>query len=113
MWILILNSSWIAKPPAVIGGFKTLDEAEASGDLATHFWPPTEDWGPGRTGDWTSYTIVPMSEPADMVYCKIAVQWDAEVKRDLYKRFKFRGSSGGRVGNAADAALGGGGGGRP
>lgn len=36
-WVLILNSDYTAKPPAVIGGYPTREAAEAAGDAATAF----------------------------------------------------------------------------
>ena len=62
-WVLILNSGYIQKPPAVIGGYPTREEAERAGDLATAFKneSPFE-----REPFYLSYSVIPgaaCSEP--------------------------------------------------
>lgn len=62
-WILILNSNINAKPPAVIGGYATREDAERAGDAATAFdnepeWP--------QLPFYTNYVVIPgaaCSEP--------------------------------------------------
>lgn len=36
-WVLILNTDYVAKPPTIIGGYATREEAEAAGETATAF----------------------------------------------------------------------------
>lgn len=54
-WVLILNSSWTQKPPAVIGGYLTRAEAERAGDAATAF----KNDGPSQMPFYTTYHVIP------------------------------------------------------
>lgn len=42
-WVLILTSSYCQRPPAVIGGYRTRDDAEGAGIAATEVSTNTED----------------------------------------------------------------------
>jgi len=65
-WVLILNSGLIQKPPAVVGGYPTREEAERAGDLATAI---TDREQFQRLPYYTHYLVIPgaaCSEPAGM-----------------------------------------------
>lgn len=67
-WVLILNSNVVAKPPAVIGGYKTRVEAETAGDLATAFIGSSMS---ASMPYYSSYVVIPgaaCSEPAGSTY---------------------------------------------
>lgn len=60
-WVLILNSSYTAKPPAVVGGYDTREAAETAGDAATAF---KNEEGPigfhsSRMPFYISYVVIP------------------------------------------------------
>lgn len=62
-WVLILNSNVAAKPPAVIGGYKTQVEAETAGDLATAF--SSEQFA--SIPYYSSYVVIPGAACCDPV----------------------------------------------
>lgn len=72
MWVLILNCEIAEKPPAVIGGYPTREEAENAGDLATSFDPSWLMPPPY----WYSYTVIPgagCGAPTGMTHSSIVM----------------------------------------
>ena len=77
-WVLILTSSYLARPPAVVGGYPTRDDAEQAGELATAY-----DEEKNLTPDFCHYTVVPgaaCSEPVSSVHVKTSItsEWNDE-----------------------------------
>jgi hypothetical protein len=66
-WVLILNSDYVAKPPAVCGGYKTFEEAIRAGDLATAFinFKGTFGYRGSRMPFYTSYVVIPGIDEID------------------------------------------------
>jgi hypothetical protein len=74
-WVLILDSSWTTKPPAVIGGYATREEAERAGDLATAFEPYDPEIINGHSMPyWIRYVVVPGAAafgPLGSTHCEL------------------------------------------
>ncbi len=73
-YVLILNSDYVNKPPAVIGGYPSCVEAEQAGDLATAFKGGIRH---EASPFYTSYVVVPGAGAAPTkeiyrtVHCRI------------------------------------------
>ena len=71
-WVLILNSDITAKPPAVVGGYKTREEAEQAGNLATAF---DNDFMFSSGPFYKYYVVIPgaaCSEPLGCTHASVA-----------------------------------------
>jgi hypothetical protein len=84
-WVLILNSSYTQEPPAVIGGFSSLEEAEAVGDAATAFGEPAPDasmgWHSVPYPHYLRYTVIPgagVQGPSRSVHCHLERDWSPD-----------------------------------
>lgn len=62
-WVLILNTGYIQKPPAVIGGYPSRAEAERAGELATAFDNAVDC----RLPYYTEYLVIPGAAAAEPV----------------------------------------------
>lgn len=79
-WVLILNSNVVAKPPAVVGGYKTRVEAEAAGDAATAF--SSEHFA--SVPYYSSYIVIPgaaCSEPIGSTHSFVGTNEDFFLER--------------------------------
>ena len=92
MWVLILNSDYVAKPPAVIGGYSTREEAERVGDLATSFENLFENkegvlgWYSSVMPFYTSYIVIPgaaAAGPLAMTSCALERDEHGRITRRL------------------------------
>ena len=89
-WVLILVSSEIPKPPAVVGGYQTREEAEQAGELATAY--DVEKYG---IPYFTRYSVIPgaaCSGPIGATHVKTSYEsvWQNEkfelkVTREIHK----------------------------
>jgi hypothetical protein len=76
-WVLILRSNYHAEPPAVLGGFKSITEAERAGDAATQFGEPAPDaplgWYSVARPHYSKFFVIPGidEEVIASVYCSI------------------------------------------
>ena len=84
-WVLILNSNYTQKPPAVVGGYPSLVQAESAGDLATAFGEPAPDAAMGYHSVpypyYTSYLVIPgaaANYPLQSLYCRIERRFDPD-----------------------------------
>lgn len=60
MWVLILTSGYLQQPPAIIGGYASLQEAEGAGLVATFFENPTDPSDlPLPLPYWNRFSVIP------------------------------------------------------
>jgi hypothetical protein len=84
-WVLILNSDVVAKPPAIIGGYATREEAETAGDLATDFSNLPEFASPY----YISYSVIPGAAavgPSGGTFSSVAREWGGTCVWQRYTR---------------------------
>lgn len=74
MWVLILTSGTITRPPAVIGGYLSREEAERAGDLATAY-----DSSATVYPEFQNYTVIPgaaQSGPVGSTHSRVIRDYD-------------------------------------
>jgi hypothetical protein len=84
-WVLILNSDYVQKPPAVIGGYTTKFDAERAGDAATWYENKEGTLGYHSTAMpfYTRYNIIPAGNvtPTESIQCELCRQEDGQIIR--------------------------------